>query len=101
MKATEQTRPTKKQRVDIVKLLLCAADINSIAAAAAALRLDSTIYDFAIDARDAVKVHRNDYRARLLEAAVRVEEGSWPVDVQQSPRSRRPTQQSLQTALTL
>lgn len=87
-------RLTKKQREQVVELLRCAADwprdqeqVNGIALTVGSLDLEGQddVVNAAFRARGSVKTAMDDfelseadYRDKLLEAAMRVEEGSWP-----------------------
>lgn len=73
---------TAKQRAEVVELLRCAADANSLGVAAECLLEDpiSEPWEWARHARQAVnrELRALDYSTQCLEAAARVEEGSWP-----------------------
>ena len=84
---------TKKQRAQVVELLRCAADCGvhgsffglvGMVDAAEHLEADKTIDDLAWKVRDMIPHNllygpdSEHYRHALLEAAARVEEGSWP-----------------------
>lgn len=80
---------TKRERLRVVELLLCAADMGSLCAAGYAtghcdgINPCSKVYALAGRAYAAMPgvVNDNAYYAHspgLLEAAARVEEGSWP-----------------------
>ena len=83
---------TKRERAQVVELLRCAADfrddgsvwphdekLNGIGAARSWLGLGDEYWERAVDAREAVYADGEmSYRAACLEAAARVEEGSWP-----------------------
>lgn len=76
---------TKRERAQVVELLRCAADgpCPGIEGAARDLghgdEYEDKIYALAMRAWYAVPIAAKDsYRSLCLEAAVRVEEGSWP-----------------------
>lgn len=76
----------KQQREQVVELLLCAADYSNgafgvvgLGAAQKYLDLPDEIWDLAHEARhDAYYGWESDYRVTCLEAARRIEEGTWP-----------------------
>jgi hypothetical protein len=79
---------TRREREQVVELLRCAADVRSIGAACARLGVfGGGVHDHAIDAwSDTVRslqqsrggLPGNTYADIALEAAARVEEGSYP-----------------------
>ncbi len=77
---------TKRQRADVVELLRCAADLDGratfpFAAAVTATRSDLRIEQFAWRVLHLTYNERRDrrlYVRHCLEAAQRVEEGTWP-----------------------
>ena len=70
---------TKRQRAQVVELLRCAADQNiSLGIAACYLGLSDWHRHQAFLPWDSSYNWFSDYREQCLEAAARVEEGSWP-----------------------
>lgn len=77
---------TKRERAQVVELLRCAADCQQsyrapIAGACCDLYggLQTNAFDLAHAAKDDVPdLGLEDYQTRLLEAALRVEQGEWP-----------------------
>lgn len=76
---------TKRERAQVVKLLRCAADDAQTGAFTRAQEaigpVSGCVYYNAVSAFDSspfVGFDTEGYRERLLEAAARVEEGSWP-----------------------
>ena len=78
-------RLTKKQRAEVVELLRCAADLWESGRAWAPIIVSIEWHDFApttnglaLLAADCAWQYPPDTLATLLEAAQRVDEGSWP-----------------------
>lgn len=80
-------RVTKRQRAQVVELLRCAADrcifddtfAFGWTRSALGLRQGGKIHNLTCRAlTETVGLHGFDWRRDLLEAAARVEEGSWP-----------------------
>jgi hypothetical protein len=70
---------TKRQRAQVVELLRCAADVGSISHADEWFGfVDRSVWNSAFQALVDVPDEVQEYELRLLEAAARVEEGSWP-----------------------
>lgn len=79
---------TKKQREQVVELLRCAADLDSLGRAHQYIRGNPVTvrgagfktWSIAVDARTSAHVENMTltYAESCLEAAARVEEGSWP-----------------------
>jgi hypothetical protein len=71
---------TKREREQVVELLRVAADTRGIGDARQALRLPwlGRIHSLSLNAISGAGKPRRGWRWLCLEAAARVEEGSWP-----------------------